>query len=49
MPPLDDQEPGSIPGLQVDRESVVVLMFGRGLPGSDLMSVEERATGSTST
>ena len=42
MPPLKDQEPGSIPGLQVDRESVVVLMFGRGLPGSDLMSVEER-------
>ena len=42
MPPLEDQEPGSIPGLQVDRESVVVLMFGRGLPGSDLMSVEER-------
>ena len=42
MPPLQGQEPGSIPALEVDRESVVVLMFGRGLPGSDLMSVEER-------
>ncbi len=41
-PPLEGQVPGSIPALQVDGESVVVLMFGRGLPGSDLMTPEER-------
>ena len=42
QPPIADQEPGSIPGLEVDLDSVVVLMFGRGLPGSDLMSVKDR-------
>jgi uncharacterized protein (DUF1330 family) len=42
MLPLAKENDHSIPALKVDDESVVVLMFGRGLPGTDLMSAEDR-------
>ncbi|MDP7579684.1 MAG: hypothetical protein QGF12_09175 [SAR202 cluster bacterium] len=42
MAPLKCQNPNDIAGLKVDEESVVILMFGRGLPGSDLMSIDDR-------
>jgi len=42
MSPLKCQNSDDIPGLEVDEDSVVILMFGRGLPGTDLMSVDDR-------
>ena len=42
MPALAGQGPDRIPGLEIDRDSVIVVMFGRGLPGSEAMTREER-------
>ena len=42
MPPITNQALHRIPALEVDVATTVVLMFGRRLPGSDLMSIADR-------
>ena len=43
--PVQVAHPGSVPPLDVDRSSVVVLLFGRGQPEHDATPAEQRGAG----